>query len=1398
MLVSNKHFTPVIGLDIHIVILLGFPVPLPHPYIGFVMDPMDYIPFIGATTKINHVPRGKSDTSGIIIILFHIPMGGPFLLAPMIGHDSVNFFGSKRVKVEGNMMSPSGHMLMTCNDIGIPLSLQPGKKLKPIPSMYLPTSFSIPLSFGRPVMVGGPYVPDWAGALLNLVMSFGFGAMMKGLGKVLKKAGKGLKKVGDKTRQKLTKLNMHLKNELGETNKLSALLCKLGFEPVDLVQGIVVYECTDFELPGPIPIKWQRAWYSDSPHKGPLGHGVHGSYDMRVVPSLDGDATGVLLSDGRSTLFEALPYPGNSDYNRAEQLTLTRTDLDEYQLFNHRERLSYHFHKLHPQDEQYRLYAIRNEAGFMNSFHYNGKGHLVQIIDSAGRHLQVTNDAAGRIVTITAQHRGFTRQLVRYSYNETGDLTGITDALHQTTSIQYQHHLMTAKTDRNGQTFYWEYDDDTTGARCIHAWGDDGLLEGRIEYHPEEGYNLVTNSQGKTTTYYYTPDFLVTQIKDPLGFSKFFEYTEDAQLYREIDEEANVTGYTYDERGNRIAIIQPDGSAYTMAYDDDNRLRIVTDPAGNSRTYIYYKGAVHTGLLHTVTMADGRMTILRYNAQHLLSKLEDEKERQTLFEYDGDHNLTAITQPDGGRTSWEYDAWGQCIRATNPLGHRQHFRYDALNRVTDIQLSDGNHVRLSYDAYDEILEMTDKQRHIRFTYTPLGSMKTREEGGAKIHFIYNKEEQLTAVVNEHGEMYRLTRNDRGDVIQETGFDGLVRRYDRDAAGKVIRLHRPANRWTEFEYDYNGRLTRAEYSDGSWQTYSYNRAGQIIEAMNEHATVRLQRDVLGRVTEEWQNGYTITSNWGANGLRSKLQTNLGAEILLQYNEASDITGIRAHAPGIPDPWQAHIAYNLLGLETTRSLPGGVQSSWTYDQSDMPATQTVNNPQRNTRRRSYRWDANQRLKQVMNGITGGAAKFGHDELGKLAWAQYEDGQFDYRLPDKTGNLYRTQQRVDRKYGPGGKLLETPDARFIYDIEGNLVKKVTSGAAIWEYEWYDNGMLKKVLRPDGKEISFRYDPLGRRIEKQFHDRISRFVWDGNVPLHEWSYPAKERPITTVNELGDVQLNHPEPVPQETLITWVFEEGGFAPVAKLVNGRSYAIITDHLGTPCEAYDTTGEKVWECELDIYGKVRKLAGSAALVPFRYEGQYDDEETGLYYNNFRYYDPATGRYISQDRIRLRSNVWNFYAYTSDVLIWTDPLGLDWNYALVDDNDNVYYHGRASDNDTLAGVRNRHAGTSGVDGQRFDPTGKNGGANGRPDRIVQTSPKGTPYETARGIEQTGIEENNNLLGRNSDQARGNKINGVNPDNKEKYDRRMKAATEYMEENNIDSLNDQAKKLAKACNK
>ncbi|WP_143310256.1 RHS repeat-associated core domain-containing protein [Chitinophaga vietnamensis] len=1239
MLVSNKHFTPVIGLDIHIVILFGFPIPLPHPYIGLVVDPMDYIPFIGATTKVNHVPRGKSDTSGKLVFLFHIPMGGPFLLAPMIGHDSVNFFGSKKVKVEGNLMSPSGHMLMTCNDIGMPLSLRPGKKFIPIPSLYLPTSYSIPLSFGKPVMLGGPFVPDWAGVLMNLIMSYGFGALMKGLGKAGKKA--------------LTKFNKALQKKLG-SNKLSKLLCKKGFEPVDLIQGIVIYDITDFELPGPIPLKWERSWNSDSPFEGLLGHGAHLFFDMRIEEFPGEDATAVLLGDGRTAVFELLPFSGNSDFNRHEQLTLTRTHVDEYTLFDQQERHTYTFKKAHPQDAQYRLISITDEKDAMISLHYNSKGHLLRIIDSAGRHLLVSSDDKGRIIKVTAQHRGEQRQLVAYAYNDAGDLCAATDALQQTTYIHYRDHLMIKKTDRNGVSFYWEYD---RQQRCTHTWGDGGIMEGFLEYHPKEGFNRITNSQGHTTIYYYTPDFVVSQIKDPMGHSTFFSYTDAMEIYRVIDAEGNTTGYSYDDNGHITAVTYPDGTERSSSYNEAGKLVRIADAEGNSRTYVYYGG---NGLLHTITEADGSMRIFRYDQNKQLVKIEDEQENAVLMTYDEDRNLSTLTLPNGAVTRWEYDAWGQCTRITNPLQEEQHFRYDRLGRVTTVKLTDGNQVQLQYNAYDEVTQVNDRHHEVRFAYTAMGSLKQREENGSKLHFIYNNDEQLNGIVNEHGETYRFTRNAAGDIISESGFDGLLRHYERDSTGKVLKTHRPGGKWTQYEYTGNGHLARAEYSDGFWETYSHDRNGALIEASNPTGVVKFERDAMGRVISETQNGYTISTQFARDGSGKTVQSSLGAHIQTRWNQDGDISAISAGA------WSAQIQRNLLGLEIERSLPGGVKSRWTYhpgsSATGTPDAHQVQVNGKTVRSRQYHWDANQRLKQMVNGLTNGTTHFGHDDFGNLAWAQYDDRSYDYRLPDKAGNLYKTQTRKDRKYSAGGRLLETENARFHYDAEGNLIKKIvmqSSFPVTWEYEWYGNGMLKQVRRPDQKIITFQYDALGRRTEKVFNGQVTRFLWQGNTPLHEWTYPLSEKPRVVVDDSGELRESHPEPVPPETLTTWVFEDGTFRLAAKITRYHQYSVITDHLGTPATAFDEQGREVWNAELGIYGNVRKFEGQKDFIPFRYQGQYEDVETGLYYNRFRYYSPEEGVYVSQDPIGLISGEPNFYAYVDDPNKLVDALGLSYS-------------------------------------------------------------------------------------------------------------------------------------------
>ena len=183
-----------------------------------------------------------------------------------------------------------------------------------------------------------------------------------------------------------------------------------------------------------------------------------------------------------------------------------------------------------------------------------------------------------------------------------------------------------------------------------------------------------------------------------------------------------------------------------------------------------------------------------------------------------------------------------------------------------------------------------------------------------------------------------------------------------------------------------------------------------------------------------------------------------------------------------------------------------------------------------------------------------------------------------------------------------------------------------------------------------------MGRRTAKinLSSKRIKRFLWDGNVPLHEWEYDLSERPNLSRDKDNLLVYDKEEPV-TDNLITWVFDENSFVPAAKLVGDKSYSILTDHLGTPYEAYDENGQKVWARELDLYGNA--ITGDSSFIPFLYQGQYYDEEIGLAYNRFRYYSPESGTYISQDPIGLAGNNPNFYGYTFDSNTEVDVLGLN---------------------------------------------------------------------------------------------------------------------------------------------
>ena len=391
----------------------------------------------------------------------------------------------------------------------------------------------------------------------------------------------------------------------------------------------------------------------------------------------------------------------------------------------------------------------------------------------------------------------------------------------------------------------------------------------------------------------------------------------------------------------------------------------------------------------------------------------------------------------------------------------------------------------------------------------------------------------------------------------------------------------------------------------------------------------------------------------------------------------------------------LQHDRLGRETLRTMTGGVACAMQYDGVGRPSRQSVTRSGHSLYDRGYRWDDDFLLSHAHDAISGRIARYFYDDFGSLAEAEYGDGARQWRNPDVMGNVYDSADRTDRTYARGGQLREDRRWRYHYDKQGNLVLKTKrkiradfghdtpqvkdkgffglfsgsntskerreqEGLIAWHpgdyaYTWLPNGMLGSVTRPDGKTITFKYDALGRRIEKSFNGRVHRYLWDGDVVLHEWEYDETERPQQIVAENGEVSFDRPEPT--DNLITWVYDTDGYVPTAKLVNGKRYGIVSDYIGRPVQAYDEHGTLVWQADYDIYGNLLNRKGDRGFVPFRQLGQYEDEETGLYYNRFRYYEPNTGGYISQDPIGLAGNNPTLYGYVSDTNGRIDLLGLN---------------------------------------------------------------------------------------------------------------------------------------------
>ena len=177
-----------------------------------------------------------------------------------------------------------------------------------------------------------------------------------------------------------------------------------------------------------------------------------------------------------------------------------------------------------------------------------------------------------------------------------------------------------------------------------------------------------------------------------------------------------------------------------------------------------------------------------------------------------------------------------------------------------------------------------------------------------------------------------------------------------------------------------------------------------------------------------------------------------------------------------------------------------------------------------------------------------------------------------------------------------------------------------------------------------SYGYDSQNRRVRKTVGAKTTYYLYD-----------LESRLLAEIAGNGRVLREY----------VWLGQEPVALREYELRPGL-YFYINDHLGTPQRLITGEGTVVWQSAALPFGRTQVQLGTVQNN-LRFPGQYYDAETGLHYNWNRYYDPATGRYISPDPIGLDGGL-NHYAYMeNDPVNWSDPWGLTRDsYAEDDDN------------------------------------------------------------------------------------------------------------------------------------
>lgn len=772
-----------------------------------------------------------------------------------------------------------------------------------------------------------------------------------------------------------------------------------------------------------------------------------------------------------------------------------------------------------------------------------------------------------------------------------------------------------------------------------------------------------------------------------------------------VDSKGNEKHMSYTVRGQITKVQYPDGSCESKVYNKDGSLQSMCEKNGTIISYLYdvLGRVVKTEM--TSSMGELlSVTSATYNAFHMLSKT-DAMGHVTSYTYYSSGQLKS-EQSGSLLVTYTYDACGRLKTTCEHYGPNPEDvivrvkEYDLLNRITEERVEDYQGAILtkinnSYDVAGRIYEIRSGEENVTATtYNSHGVPVEVIDGegnktltnvtfnhinslGQKVNYkeITDPLNNITSITYDVlGRIVStVQKNSKGEITQkqdtiydlnnnrclliDTIFSGsserkVITKWSFDNLNRQIACYEafdtPEQKHTRTQYNHSGQKSACIKADGTILYYTYDALGRLSSFTSSDNSIHyaytydLNNHPI-KVDDHVHNTSTI-KEYDHNGKMIKEVLGHGMELEYEYDGIG-----RTNYILLPDKTGFAFTYKGHFLKMAKRVlsEGLIAYEHEYECYDLSGRLTLEKFIGNAGHASYSYDKNGQLKQAYSDHW--EESLDYDQAGNLIEQRQKDFEGErtlryryddlYQLVSEEGmanhtyqydSLYNQTLKDDKihSYNALNQLLNDSDASYTYDLNGNLLKKASANETLnFAYDALD----RLIGFTNGhQEVHYWYDDTNRRLTKEV---FLKGNGDGWVPELSIKYVYQgQNEIGSINSSGEI-------AELRLLGEGIGAEVGAA-VALEIDKTVYVPIHDHAGhIICLIDPYSGKHIETYRYSAYGEELFDQG---ISPWRYSSKRVDEESGLVYFGRRYYNPACGRWISQDPIGLDGGP-NLYAY-----------------------------------------------------------------------------------------------------------------------------------------------------------